>query len=112
MCNTQFTQSNKSKMKLSKMIGEKSRSVYMKKRKRNFSGRRKQKKSRKKPPLLLTKSPPQLRAPPGLKISSPTWTLKELLVPPERKRNMPTRHRQTALMMSIPSIPRKARDID
>ena len=95
------------------MIGEKSRSVYMKKRKRNFSGRRKQKKSRKKPLLLLTKSPPQLRAPRGLKINSPTWTLKELLVPPERKRNMPTRSFfKTALMMSIPSISRKARNID
>ena len=73
------------------MVGEKVRSVYKKKRKRNFSVKQKQKKSMKKPLLLLTKSPPQLRAPSGMKISSPTWTLKKLLVPPERKLNMPTR---------------------
>ena len=90
-CNTQFTQSNKSKVKLSKMVGEKSRSVYKKKRKINFSGRRNKKKSMKKPLLLLTKSPPHLRAPPRMKISSPTLTLKKLLVPPKRKLNMPTR---------------------
>ena len=41
-CNTQFTHSSKSKVSLSKIVGEKSRSVYRKKRKKNFSGRRKQ----------------------------------------------------------------------
>ena len=43
------------------------------------------KKSLKKQLLMLTKSPPQLRALRGIKISSPTRTLKKPLVPPERK---------------------------
>ena len=69
----QFTQNNKSGVKVSEMVGEKSRSLYRKKRKRNFSERRKHKEES------------EETAPVVDEIGSPTWTLKKLLVPPERK---------------------------